>query len=95
MTRKSWSGRAKDLLRADAKTGAGPAVHTAWGGACSHRDFVKIQIYVRVKSQETRNQTLKRNSTTSPSFITYSLPSERTSPFSLAAAMLPHSIRSL
>ena len=33
--------------------------------------------------------TLKRKSTTSPSRITYSLPSLRTSPFSLAAAILP------
>ena len=31
------------------------------------------------------NQTLNRNSTTSPSFITYSFPSERTRPCSLAA----------
>ena len=38
--------------------------------------------------------TLKRNSTTSPSLMTYSLPSERTRPFSLAAFMLPQAIRS-
>ena len=38
--------------------------------------------------------TLKRNSTMSPSFITYSLPSERTSPFSLAAFMEPQALRS-
>ncbi len=39
-------------------------------------------------------QTLKRNNTISPSFITYSLPSLRTRPFSLAALILPHAIRS-
>ena len=38
--------------------------------------------------------TLKRKSTTSPSLMTYSLPSERTRPFSLAAFMLPQAIRS-
>ena len=38
-------------------------------------------------------QTLKRNSTTSPSCITYSLPSLRMSPFSLAACREPHAIR--
>ena len=38
--------------------------------------------------------TLKRKRTTSPSCITYSLPSERTRPFSLAAAMEPLAIRS-
>lgn len=41
------------------------------------------------------NQTLKRNRTTSPSCITYSLPSERTRPFSRAAASEPSSMRSL
>ena len=39
--------------------------------------------------------TLMRNSVTSPSCITYSLPSSRTSPLSRAAALLPHSTRSL
>ena len=38
--------------------------------------------------------TLNRNSTMSPSFMTYSLPSERTRPFSLAAFMEPQAIRS-
>ena len=38
--------------------------------------------------------TLNRNSTMSPSFITYSFPSDRTRPFSLAAAMEPQAIRS-
>ena len=34
---------------------------------------------------EAKDYTLNRNSTTSPSLITYSFPSERTRPFSLAA----------
>ena len=38
--------------------------------------------------------TLNRKRTMSPSFITYSLPSERTRPFSLAADMEPHFFRS-
>ena len=38
--------------------------------------------------------TLNRNSTTSPSCITYSLPSLRTRPFSFAAAIEPLAIRS-
>ena len=38
--------------------------------------------------------TLNRKSTTSPSCMTYSLPSERTRPFSLAAAREPQSNRS-
>ena len=41
-----------------------------------------------------RNYTLKRNSTMSPSCMTYSLPSLRTSPFSRAAAMVPQAMRS-
>jgi hypothetical protein len=39
-------------------------------------------------------QTLKRNSTTSPSFMTYCLPSMRTFPATLAADMLPAATRS-
>jgi len=38
--------------------------------------------------------TLKRKSTTSPSLITYSLPSWRTKPASLALVMLPEAIKS-
>ena len=38
--------------------------------------------------------TLKRNRIMSPSWTTYSLPSERMSPFSRAAAMVPQAIRS-
>ena len=41
-----------------------------------------------------RLQTLKRNSTTSPSFMTYCLPSMRTFPATLAADMLPAATRS-
>lgn len=41
-----------------------------------------------------RAQTLKRNSTTSPSCITYSLPSMRTLPAALAAAIDPAATRS-
>ena len=37
---------------------------------------------------------MKRNSVTSPSFITYSLPSERTRPFSLQASIVPFASRS-
>ena len=40
------------------------------------------------------NYTLNRKLTTSPSCITYSLPSERTSPLARAAARVPHSWRS-
>ena len=40
------------------------------------------------------HHTLNLNSVTSPSFITYSLPSDRKSPFSFAAAMLPQLLRS-
>ena len=43
----------------------------------------------------TRHQTLKRNRVISPSAMTYSLPSRRTRPFSLAAAMLPQASKSL
>ena len=38
--------------------------------------------------------TLKRNIVTSPSCMTYSLPSRRKRPFSLAACMLPQAFRS-
>jgi hypothetical protein len=40
------------------------------------------------------NHTLKRNSTTSPSAMTYSLPSIRTLPAAFAAAMEPAAMRS-
>ena len=40
------------------------------------------------------SHTLKRNRIMSPSFTTYSFPSERIRPFSLAAAMVPTAIRS-
>ena len=55
----------------------------------------KTTVKATVVCIEFSNYTLKRNRTTSPSCITYSLPSERTKPFSRAAASEPSSIRSL
>ena len=61
--------------------------------------FLPLQSKTTVKATvvciEFSNYTLKRNRTTSPSCITYSLPSERTRPFSRAAASEPSSMRSL
>lgn len=68
---------------------------------------LKIKITLRLKAAMPKSRhsgillvyiityTLKRNRTTSPSCITYSLPSERISPFSRAAVMVPHASRSV
>ena len=55
---------------------------------------VKILVHRMRGGQGKGPYTLKRKRTMSPSFMTYSLPSERTRPFSLAAFMEPLAFRS-